>query len=131
MSTNKRNNLLGTAFTCYTVPAPRVIVYDSYKQMCKDLAHRGVKTKPQKLKNYSACTYDFVVDGKYTLVVLTNFKKCDKLHYKVECLCHEAVHCAQRHFDYFGEESPASEEYAYVVQGIVETLLYVSGLFKW
>ena len=123
----KKNKLTGIVYCCYNIPEPRVMVYHSYKQMCKDLKSR-CSAYMQRPNNYMCCTYDRVVDGKVTYVVLTNFSKKDTKTERRLALVHEAVHCADMYFSYIGELNPSKEMRAYVTQGIAETLWYLCEL---
>ncbi len=109
-------------------------VLSSYYALCtsekmfhKELRRLGVKKhqRPDFLSTRSAnaTAHFFDIDGKVCCIVcLGDISKRDVVEvYGV--LIHEAVHIWQQHAEDIGEKNPASEEEAYAVQRIAQSLI--------
>jgi hypothetical protein len=77
----------------------------------------------------SAATYIYHYDRHLAFIVYMTPSLDDYASSDAALLAHEAVHVAQSYFENIGEDDPASEEFAYIVQGISEYL--IAKHFKW
>ena len=66
------------------------------------------------------CTTE-IKDGSIVSFVLIRDLECI-YEQQLALLCHEAVHIAQDYFERIGEDKPAMEEQAYVIQSIFQCL---------
>lgn len=66
------------------------------------------------------CTTE-IKDGTVVSFVLIRETDCS-YEQQLALLCHEAVHIAQDYFERIGENKPAIEEQAYVIQSIFQCL---------
>lgn len=97
-----------------------ISLFTDYKKYSKFLTKRGKSSQ----------TLDYYADGQAKCwvddgnnvwcIVLTIPSKKTSSYYAL--LVHEAVHCAQFIFENIGENDPASEEQAYMIQAISQGL---------
>lgn len=73
-------------------------------------------------------TIDFGDGERFAIVWMSKSLKYSAAQ-DAATLAHEAVHVADWYFRYLGEDNPASEERAYVVENIAEYL--IEKHFKW
>lgn len=85
--------------------------------------------RPIDEPNTSAATYTYYNGEHLVFIVYMSPSLEYDASSDAALLAHEAVHVAQHYFENIEENKPASEEFAYVVQGISEYL--VAKHFRW
>lgn len=105
------------------IPAPRMclcLTADEYNEACKVL---GLKLAPNKWVTGDACVHIFEVDGQTTTIVCIRVTESVTAVQIAALLVHEAVHIWQQYCADIGEKEPASEQEAYAIQSISQTLM--------
>lgn len=106
-----------------STPAPRMclcLTEDEYGEACKVL---GLKLAPNKWVTGDACAHTFECDGQTTTIVCLRVRAGVTPVQIAAMLVHEAVHVWQQYCADIGEKEPASEQEAYAIQNISQTLM--------
>lgn len=113
------------AYECETfIQAPLVSLYTSRRKLSKDLRSNGVDVPHLQDKGCAyAQTFARYVDGSLVHFVLLELPSGTSKQKVFGTIAHEAFHVARSYFDLVvGEDTPAEEEYAYVVGGVAQKL---------
>lgn len=95
------------------MPNLETALYHSETKLHRDLLSYGIECP--ELLDAPAQTFPKTIDGSTLHFVL--LRPSDQpVWSQLALLAHEATHIAERYFEEFGEDEPASEERAYVVQ---------------
>lgn len=108
-----RRQKISTFASVGVMPNVETALYHDEAKLRRDLVSRGIECP--ELSGAPAQTFPETLDGGTVHFVL--LRPSDQpLWAQLALLAHEATHIAERYFEELGEDEPASEERAYVVQ---------------
>lgn len=104
-----------------TFPMPELHLFHSRRKAIRMLRRLGFDSEP-----LGTDAQMWFAEG----VAVVLIEACGDRHEEAALLAHEAVHVAEEWLRWLGEEEPADEERAYMVQCIAEPLLRAHGRWK-
>ena len=109
-----------TVRTGIDFPPVEVSLWHDRKKLQKRLLKNGCTIKPQE--NAYAQVIEVEIDGDTVYIVLMQADEEIPLPEQLALLAHESIHIAKSYLLGIGEDSPAEEELAYIVQSICYAL---------